>query len=330
MSTTIQILNKRNIVVPPSIFQVSAAGGITPTSSLAALGYDPNASIEPPGYQTFFEMQFGPTLPPNGGGLYVNATTGAQYGVLSGQFARQSATATIGIDPAAPHGQYYARFLYPAGMNANINLGPINQSPGIFNMWDADFAARYTGVYEELYFRLPNPTFEFQAVGTKVFGYMYRLPPGGGAPNNKAVILCQWTSDNSLYVPAVMTDDSVIYPASSSDDATSLSLHQAIHQTNSTLNGPHVVHTVACGPTWHKREHLTVLDQPGVFASGILKQAFDGVLTQNYNNIRYRGVGDTNGWAWRHYDPVWGGSGGAKKTRDDYLDLAYIRLSGIP
>ena len=69
---------------------------------------------------------------------------------------------------------------------------------------------------------------------------------------------------------------------------------------------------------------------------GILQWWIDGVRVGNYSNVRWRdsayaqyGSTGLTGFFGTYMDCVWGGSGGAAKTRDDPIDWFKTYISGI-
>jgi hypothetical protein len=55
---------------------------------------------------------------------------------------------------------------------------------------------------------------------------------------------------------------------------------------------------------------------------------WDGVLVSEYHDVRYRNSAQASGFYGRRWDPIWGGIGGTPRTRDDYVELDHLYLSG--
>ena len=79
---------------------------------------------------------------------------------------------------------------------------------------------------------------------------------------------------------------------------------------------------------WH---HIEMVNEQNTLgqANGILRMWIDGIKVMEYTNITYITPGNTAGfWSWR-WNPTWGGGLGPK-TRDDYMRMDHVYLSGVP
>jgi hypothetical protein len=84
---------------------------------------------------------------------------------------------------------------------------------------------------------------------------------------------------------------------------------------------------MTCGQ-WHQWEILFELNTLGQ-ANGVLKWWIDGHLAMDHRDITYIFPNNTNGfWNWK-WNPTWGGMKGAR-TRDDYIYIDHVYLSGVP
>ena len=81
---------------------------------------------------------------------------------------------------------------------------------------------------------------------------------------------------------------------------------------------------------WHHIEMVFILNDDGL-SNGVYKMWDNGVLTHNYSNVRMVGTayGTTAGFRELHFDPVWGGVNGTYKSRDDFMYIDHIKVSGI-
>src|SRR4029434_2594695 len=94
---------------------------------------------------------------------------------------------------------------------------------------------------------------------------------------------------------------------------------------------------------WHRYEVQMILndvDQP----NGVLRFWLDNgdgsglTLTHEYPDVKFRtsaanssdGLDSRSGFYGRRWDPIWGGMGGNAKTRDDFLWVDHIYISGKP
>jgi hypothetical protein len=80
------------------------------------------------------------------------------------------------------------------------------------------------------------------------------------------------------------------------------------------------------GP-WHHFELVLELNNPGQ-ANGTLKWWVDGGLIMDYSDVTYIIPGATSGFQGFKIDPVWGGMGGTR-TRDDYMQVDHLYVSGV-
>jgi hypothetical protein len=79
---------------------------------------------------------------------------------------------------------------------------------------------------------------------------------------------------------------------------------------------------------WHQWEAVLQLNALGQ-ANGILRMWIDGVRVMDYSNVVYVTPSAPLGFNLFKWNPTWGGSGGVR-TRDDYIDIDDIYLSGVP
>ena len=85
---------------------------------------------------------------------------------------------------------------------------------------------------------------------------------------------------------------------------------------------------MTCG-VWHRFEMVLKLNDPGV-ANGIFRWWVDGTLITDYRDVTYVVPGDELGfYTWKFW-PYWGGVGGPNKTRDDYVQVDHVYISGVP
>ena len=83
---------------------------------------------------------------------------------------------------------------------------------------------------------------------------------------------------------------------------------------------------MTCG-VWHRWEMVLRLNTLGV-TDGVLRWWVDGTLIMDYSDVTYITPGNTLGFYTFKFWPYWGGIGGSK-TRDDYMQVDHIYISGI-
>jgi hypothetical protein len=80
--------------------------------------------------------------------------------------------------------------------------------------------------------------------------------------------------------------------------------------------------------TWHHWELVMQLNSLGQ-ANGILKWWIDDIQIMNYSNFTYIWPGATQElWQWK-WNPTWGGTAGTR-TRDDFIMVDHVYMSGVP
>jgi len=80
--------------------------------------------------------------------------------------------------------------------------------------------------------------------------------------------------------------------------------------------------------TWHHWEVLFDLSDLGQ-QNGVFKFWMDGILIMNYSTVWYIGPSDTQKFWNYKWNPTWGGTAGTR-TRDDYIMVDHVYLSGLP
>jgi hypothetical protein len=64
-------------------------------------------------------------------------------------------------------------------------------------------------------------------------------------------------------------------------------------------------------------------------ADGKFRMWWNGVKTHDYSNVVWRTATYPAKFFARNWSPVWGGSGGGSKTRDDRLWVDHLYISGV-
>jgi hypothetical protein len=84
---------------------------------------------------------------------------------------------------------------------------------------------------------------------------------------------------------------------------------------------------MTCGE-WHQWEIVLELNTLGS-ANGVFKWWIDGRQVMDHRNVTYVFGKNTNGfWNWK-WNPTWGGTKG-ERTRDDYMFIDHVYMSGVP
>ncbi len=84
---------------------------------------------------------------------------------------------------------------------------------------------------------------------------------------------------------------------------------------------------MTCG-VWHQWEMVLELNDLGV-ANGTLRMWVDGTEIMNYGNVVYVTRENQNGFYGWKWNPTWGGGKGPR-TREDFMRIDHVYMSGIP
>ena len=260
---------------------------------------------EPPGFTRFAEYA-ATALPVDG--PTNNPSACLTSGVLDGcwwKFSSHPANLSSAIDPTAPaSAPGVFQFRYPTGQ-------PPGSEVGILQGWDTPSETTNTEfreIYESGWVRTTDPTFENQAIGTKMLGYWGVGGAAGTLPNQ-------------------------IYQVSIGNGSTSPMSSWKIRfaqQGHISRNLPQTAgDAIWTAGQWQRYEiymKLNTIDR----ADGVLRVWWNGALILDYSDMQFRNAANPTGFYGRRLDPVWGGTGGTNKTRDDFLQFDHIYLSGVP
>jgi hypothetical protein len=177
--------------------------------------------------------------------------------------------------------------------------------PVVFNGWaDGGSSEQYSKIYYSIWLRTVGPTFESHPVGNKM-GFI-----GSGRETSHV--------GNQSYF---------ILKGGGITSQMSLEFHQQNIPGGQDFD-PNVNDApFTCGE-WHHWELVAEINDVGA-ANGTLKIWQDGVLMFDYDNVTWRGGSQTNMFWALHFAPTWGGNVGATKTRDDFVQIDHIYLSGV-
>jgi hypothetical protein len=80
--------------------------------------------------------------------------------------------------------------------------------------------------------------------------------------------------------------------------------------------------------TWHHWEFVMQLNTLGQ-NNGIYKMWIDGIKVMDYQDVTYIWSGATHEYWQYKWNPTWGGTAGVR-TRDDFMYLDHLYISGVP
>lgn len=287
------------------------------------------------------------------GGVFVAGGTTGNFLVAANTTDGLTDAAAVSVTPATAAGQHepsgYTRFaessfagspngcagpgildgcwwIYsPSGAPTIVALGdtgsalqfkfPVGQAPGSgngrFGGWDTEggSAVEYADFYEASWIEIPTPDFEMQKVGVKVLGYWGVGQKGtSGADNQIYGVVWGNGVDASLMSswPVSICQQGQVSRCMAPNRDTSKKLLAGRRQQVETQM---VLNTVGS-------------------ANGILRLWIDGVLTHEYTDVVWRTSAYPSGFYGRRWDPIWGGTGGSSKSRNDYLLVHHIYMSG--
>jgi hypothetical protein len=189
-------------------------------------------------------------------------------------------------------------------------------SPGAWWFWNS-FAAdapAYREIYLSFRAKIPTADFENQAVETKLIYFAHG--GDGSGPRNDDILGLRGIGTNAI-VPAM----EVVFANSQADDRTGQGSAMFRYQNVSSAK-------VFTAGTWHTVELYANVGTVDQF-NGTVRIWVDGVLVTQYTNLKFLDsrYSYTRGFYEGDWTPVWGGTGGSK-TRDDFMLLDHLYLSG--
>jgi len=275
----------------------SAASDTTSSTSSGS-----SSSHEPAGYGVIAHETFDATLlsgPPG---------TCSLLGILAGCWFEYDPSGNLGVASVADASGTSTEAMqvtFPTG------LAP-GYSPGLFQGWATGSetnSTQYRAVYESGWVRVPTPDFEMQAVGVKFLGFLGVAQAGQGHVPNQVYFVA--------FNPSGTTSLQQAVPLSVAQQG-----NQSRRMDENVATGP----VFTFGP-WHHYEYVVTLNDVGQ-ANGTLKVWWDGQLIMDYSDVVWRDAANPSGFYGRRWDPVWGGRGGGNRTRDDYLQIDDVYISG--
>jgi hypothetical protein len=235
--------------------------------------------------------------------LGTTATSG--YGIISGRWGRWYNATSSASDASAPKSSSGTlQFKWPKGLTPGT-------SPGMVTAWTSTSGTEYSKVYESGWVKIPSSSFEQHgpSYGLKMFGF--------------------WASGRKNY------SNSQNFGWTRGPRTNPVSAFQFILMQQQIVNRamtPNVAHNLGTyyftAGKWHRYEILMEINTIGQ-ANGKFKMWWNGVKTHDYSNVVWRTSTYPAKFFARKWDPVWGGSGGSSKTRDDRLLVDHLYISGV-
>jgi hypothetical protein len=210
---------------------------------------------------------------------------------------------SIQLDPNAPQSApSVGQTLFPNGH-------PSGNAPVQFDGWALGGygATFYQQVYLSIWIKILGTNYENQVVGTKMGFIGYGQAPLASAGNQGFFIL-EGTGSQT--------------PGS----AFNLGFWQQNHVSRNLEQNVNLSKIMTVG-VWHHWEALLEMNTLGS-ANGGFKWWVDGTLILNYTDVVYSTAGNPFGFYNYRWNPTWGGMGGTK-TRDDFMQIDHIYLSGV-
>lgn len=286
-------------------YTVTAASGTLSTSALVTVTASSGIYVhQPADYVVFAENRF------SDGGATAIGTWSYQLGgnltIVSDSTAPQSPNAVL-------------QFRFPAGLQVGDGIGLVSG-------WRyAGGAVQYREFYESGWFKIPSADFETPGPGMKLLGYWGVGQYGSGRVGNQIYSLLSGTGTNTAL-----------------RSSWALEIRQQ-NNVGRSMPANRSTKRIQAGGVWHHYEIQMVLNDVDV-PNGILRVWLDNgdgsglTLTHEYTDVMYRtsaaksadGIDSRSGFYERRWDPIWGGRGGAAKSRDDYLWVDHLYLSGKP
>lgn len=251
---------------------------------------------EPPSFVRFAEhnMSSLPSYPKTLGGL-----AGAWFGFPQ----NDPDLVIVNPDTSAPESPPLTiRTRFPSNLNggsAPVNLGG----------WDAAGsgpAGQKSKVYISMWVKILGNDYENHPVGTKMGFIAYG--EATTLAQNQGVFRLKGTGNQSI------------------NSSYKVEVHQQNHVNRVLVQ--QISGNIMTVGVWHHWEMVMELNTLGQ-ADGILKWWVDGNLAMDYDDVQYITPGNLQRFHGYKWNPTWGGTGN-RRTRDDFIAIDHIYISGIP
>lgn len=217
----------------------------------------------------------------------------------------------IVTDTSAPTGgtNRVLRIEFPTGLRDGI-------SPGHLRAWGADHR-EYREVYFSEWIKIGDDDgFQNQSVGTKLWYIAY----GRKNRQNQFFVMLMGRGHQLVMRDFRLRLDATFEyaPPGAKNHAQDYFGNQGIRSALSTGQ-------------WHRLELLLSLNDDGR-ENGTLKVWVDGRLYASHHTVTYVNSkkGAMHGFYELNYDPIYGGNSGDVRTRNDYIYVDQVYMSGIP
>jgi hypothetical protein len=293
---------------------LAAEASVAVLSAVPASELYPNRPAE---LQTLADIRFDAPLP--------HGWSCGLPGMVAGCWYQYTDRVTIVNDPTAPvnHGRVL-QYTWPAGLRPGTSGGPWG---GWGGRGMQPQVARY---YEAGWFKIAGADLEGPGAGQqKLLGYwgvdsynaavysalepIHGRPTGRTGKQSNSVIAAEWTLDIRQQLDGVFTS---MRPNVGRQPiiAGKWFRYEILMELNSMVSGE----TRSDGKL---RVWLTNVSDRG-----------RAILTHSYDNVKWRTAKHPGGFSERHWNPIWGGKGPVRKTREDRLlvDHVYIAGAGRP
>jgi hypothetical protein len=235
----------------------------------------------------------------------VGATATSGYGILAGKFGRWYAGTSSASDASAPKSSSGTlQFKWPKGLSPGT-------SPAILTAWTPTNGTEYSKIYESGWVKIPSANFEQHgpSYGLKMFGFWAAARKGYSNSQNYG-----WTRGPRT------------------NPVTGFQFVMMQQQIVNRAMPPNVSHNLGTyyftAGKWHRYEIVMEINTIGK-ADGKFRMWWNGVKTHEYSNVVWRTATYPAKFFARNWSPVWGGSGGGSKTREDRLLVDHLYISGI-
>jgi hypothetical protein len=195
--------------------------------------------------------------------------------------------------PESPPSVIQTRF--PAGFVAGSE--PVN-----FGGWDGANTQK-SRVYISFWLKILGSDYENQSVGTKMGFIGYSRDPS-----------------------SALNDGFFFLPGGGIQSAFNFEFRQQNNVNRNLTQNVTSAKLMTVG-SWHHAEAVLELNTLGV-PNGTFRMWIDGNQTHDYTDVTYIVPGATTGFLGWKFAPTWGGIGGAK-TRDDFMQIDHVYISGV-
>jgi hypothetical protein len=209
------------------------------------------------------------------------------------------------------------QFRYPTGISVGTGIGLLNG----WAVYEDGTPPEYREFYETGWFKIPTPDFETPGPGMKLLGYWGVGQKGSKVPAQVYMMMNGGSTNTSVM------------------SSWSFDIRQQNNVARS-MSANRNTKRIRAG-VWHRYEAQMIVNTVDQ-RNGVLRFWLDNgdgsglTLTHEYTDVMFRtsagnsndGIDSQSGFYGRQWDPIWGGSGGNAKSRNDYLWVDHIFIAG--